>query len=223
MSDLIQLKESLYMFDLFEQGQVGRSSAYLYNGPKKTLIETGSANSLDHILDSLKRLDLTPEDLDYVIVTHVHLDHAGGAGKLAELAKKATFVAHPRAARHLIDPTRLIQGAAQVYGDAMHSLFGDILPIPEQQVLIREDGETIDIGDRKLVFLDTPGHAKHHFFSRGWAKVGVVDCFRIQVSYFVDCRGNSFRIKVCRTGRRKHKFKIPSGKRFHITNTERIT
>ncbi len=163
MSDLILLQDSLYMFDLYEQGQAGRSSAYLYNGPKKTLIETGSANSLDHILDSLQRLNLTAEDLDYVIVTHVHLDHAGGAGKLAKLAKNATFVAHPRAARHLIDPSRLIQGASQVYGEAMHALFGDILPIPEQQVLIREDGESIDIGDRKLVFFDTPGHAKHHF------------------------------------------------------------
>ncbi len=192
MSDLIQLKESLYMFDLFEQGQVGRSSAYLYNGPKKTLIETGSANSLDHILDSLKRLDLTPEDLDYVIVTHVHLDHAGGAGKLAELAKKATFVAHPRAARHLIDPTRLIQGAAQVYGDAMHSLFGDILPIPEHQVLIREEGETIDIGDRKLVFLDTPGHAKHHFVIHDPEIAGVFSGDSLGIRYVKPFTGWNF-------------------------------
>ena len=163
MSDLIKLHDSLYMFDLFEQGQAGRSSAYLFNGPKKVLIETGSAVSHDHIVDSLAHLSLTPEDLDYVIITHVHLDHAGGAGKLAQLAKKATFVAHPRAARHLIDPSKLILGATQVYGDDMKLLFGDIIPIPEKQVLIREEGESIDIGDRKLVFIDTPGHAKHHF------------------------------------------------------------
>ncbi len=163
MSELVELADQLYLFDLYEQGEIGRSSAYLYNGAKKTLIETGSALSLPHILDSLTRLNLAPEDLDYVIVTHIHLDHAGGAGKLAELAKKATFVAHPRAARHLIDPSRLIQGATQVYGATLPTLFGDILPVPESQVMIREDGETIDIGDRKLVFYDTPGHAKHHF------------------------------------------------------------
>lgn len=163
MNDLIQLNESLYMFDLYEHGQAGRTCAYLYNGPKKVLIETGAATSHAHILTNLKQLDLTPDDLDYVILTHIHLDHSGGAGKLASVAKNAIFVAHPRAARHLIDPSKLIQGATEVYGAAMDSFFGEILPIPQERVMIRENGETLDIGDRMLTFFDTPGHAKHHF------------------------------------------------------------
>lgn len=158
-----KLAENLYMFDLFEQGQPGRSAAYVYHGVKKVLIETGSALSHPYILRALDELGIQTNELDYVVLTHIHLDHAGGAGSLAQVSKNATFVVHPRAARHLIDPTKLIAGARAVYGEQLEQFFGEILPVPKDQVLIREDGETLDFGDRIVTFYDTPGHAKHHF------------------------------------------------------------
>ncbi len=163
MAAVRKLSENLFMFDLFEQGLRGRSSAYVYTGARKVLVETGSTPCHPYLVAALKTLGLTPADLDYVVVTHVHLDHAGGAGVLAGVAPQATFVAHPRAARHLIDPTKLIAGAKAVYGDDLERFFGQILPVPERQVLIREDGDTLDFGDRVVTFYDTPGHAKHHF------------------------------------------------------------
>lgn len=163
MAEVRKLSEQLFMFDLFEQGIQGRSSAYVYTGPRKVLIETGSAPCNPHLVAGLGALGLTPEDLDYVVLTHIHLDHAGGAGVLALAAPQATFVAHPRALRHLIDPTKLIAGAKAVYGDDLERYFGQILPVPERQILIRKDGDTLDFGDRLVTFYDTPGHAKHHF------------------------------------------------------------
>lgn len=163
MAYTTQLTDGLYMFDLYEQGLPGRSSAYVYRGAKNVLIDTGSAPCHSHIIRALSELGLEPHDLHYVILTHIHLDHAGGAGTLARLAPSTTFVVHPRAARHLIDPTKLMTGARAVYGEDTDRYFGEVLPVPEHQVLIRQDGETLDFGDRIVTFYDTPGHAKHHF------------------------------------------------------------
>ncbi|MCY0876709.1 MAG: MBL fold metallo-hydrolase [Firmicutes bacterium] len=163
MSLLQKIDEQLFYFDLLEQGLPGRSSAYLMKGQKNVLIETGSAPCLPRIVAALDEAGLSPDELDYCIVTHVHLDHAGGAGLLATLCPRTIFVAQERAARHLIDPTRLIAGAKAVYGDAFETYFGQVLPIPERQVIVKKDGESLDLGDRTLVFYDTPGHAKHHF------------------------------------------------------------
>ncbi|KUO95754.1 MBL fold metallo-hydrolase [Ferroacidibacillus organovorans] len=163
MQKLTALDDQLYLFDLLEQNQAGRSSAYLYLGQKKALIETGSSLSHQAILDALREASISPNELDYILLTHIHLDHAGGAGHLARLAPQARVVAHPRAKRHLMDPSRLMAGAKSVYGDALHELFGDMIAIPEEQLLIRHEGEQIDLGDRVWTFYDTPGHAKHHF------------------------------------------------------------
>lgn len=151
------------LIDLLEQGVPCRTGAYLIQDEKLTLVETGSATSHEPLLHGLDQLGVKPEDLDYVIVTHVHLDHAGGAGQLMQLAKKAQLVVHPRGARHMIDPSKLWNGAKQVYGDRLQSLFGPMVPVPERQVLVRNHGETLDIGGRTLTFYDSPGHAKHHF------------------------------------------------------------
>lgn len=163
MQKLTSLGDQLYLFDLMEQHQPGRSSAYLYLGQKKALIETGSSLSHQTILDALREADISPNELDYIIVTHIHLDHAGGAGHLARLAPHASVVAHPRAERHLMDPTRLMAGAKAVYGDALDELFGEMVAIPPEQLLIQGEGDQIDLGDRVWTFYDTPGHAKHHF------------------------------------------------------------
>lgn len=159
----VQLETNLWMMDLLEQGRPCRTAAYLITDDKPTLIETGSAKSHDLLIRQLKEIGYSPEDLAYVIVTHVHLDHAGGAGQMMQRATHAQLVVHPRGARHMIDPSRLWNGAKAVYGTRTEDLFGSMVPVPESQVVIRQHLDTLDIGGRTLTFFDTPGHAKHHF------------------------------------------------------------
>jgi glyoxylase-like metal-dependent hydrolase (beta-lactamase superfamily II) len=162
MAICTDLGRGLFSFDLLEMGITGRTSAYLYAGDATILIETGSALSHERIVAALGELQRTPADLDAVIVTHVHLDHAGGAGTLARVAPQAEFLAHPRAARHLADPSRLLAGARTVYGERLTELFGDVLPVASDRVTVQEDGTERRFGPLHLRFHDTPGHARHH-------------------------------------------------------------
>ena len=122
----------------------------------------------------MQQAGITPADIDLLIVTHVHLDHAGGAGLLMQQLPNATLVAHPRAAPHLIDPEKLIAGATAVYGEEeMQRSYGTLLPVPEARVRVVEDGETVMLAGRALECIDTPGHARHHHCiwdarSRSW-------------------------------------------------------
>jgi len=101
--------------------------------------------------------------VDYLFLTHVHLDHAGGAGQLMRALPNARAVLHPRGAPHLIDPTRLVAGSIQVYGEALYrQLYGELIPIPAERVVIAEDRQRIALGRRTFEFIDAPGHAKHH-------------------------------------------------------------
>ncbi|MDD5388796.1 MAG: MBL fold metallo-hydrolase [Gallionellaceae bacterium] len=128
------------------------------------LVDTGTQHSVAHILATLAELGLGPEAVDYVIATHVHLDHAGAAGALLACCPNARLVAHPKGARHLIDPAKLIAGSLAVYGEALfHQLYGDIIPAPAERVIEADDGHRIDFHGRVLTFIDTPGHARHHF------------------------------------------------------------
>ncbi|UCH52472.1 MAG: MBL fold metallo-hydrolase, partial [Pseudomonadota bacterium] len=127
-------------------------------------IDTGTALSLPTAHAALRARGLTPADVAYVIPTHVHLDHAGGAGAMMRSFPKATLIAHPRGARHLIDPSKLMAGVTAVYGaEAAAKHFGEIVPIPEARVVEAPDNFTLDFNGRVLRFLDTPGHARHHF------------------------------------------------------------
>jgi glyoxylase-like metal-dependent hydrolase (beta-lactamase superfamily II) len=145
--------------------QNGVASIYIVaQGKKVTIIETGTAHSVPYILAALKKLGFTPEDVDYVIPTHLHLDHAGGAGILLTHCSQAKLVIHPRGAPHMIDPTRLEAGTMAVYGEKKYcQLYGRLEPIDAQRVLIAEDGFELDFNGRTLRFIDTPGHALHHF------------------------------------------------------------
>ena len=128
------------------------------------LIEVGNNASADRIIQVLESRGRNLDEVSHVIVTHVHLDHAGGAGELMQRIPGALLVAHPRAARHLVDPTRLEASARAVYGDeefdAMH---GTLKPVPQERVIIMDDGDSLSVGDRTLLFMDAPGHARHHF------------------------------------------------------------
>jgi glyoxylase-like metal-dependent hydrolase (beta-lactamase superfamily II) len=159
----VDMGNHVWLIDLYEQNQPFRTGAYLIEDEELTLIETGSATSHDVLIHGLAALGYSPADLRYVIVTHVHLDHAGGAGHLMEKAPNAKLVVHPRGARHMIDPSRLWEGAKQVYQDKIADYFGSIKPVPKEQIIIKEHGETLNIGERTLTFFDSPGHAKHHF------------------------------------------------------------
>lgn len=151
---------------LLDAGYVRPKLAACYvvrGGASAAVVETAASSSVPRILEALAAFRIAPADVSHVVVTHVHLDHAGGAGRLMQALPRATLVAHPRGARHLVDPSRLIAGTAEVYGEArFKELYGDIPPIPAARVVEAPDGFAIDLGGRVLRMLDAPGHAKHH-------------------------------------------------------------
>ena len=140
-------------------------AAYLrVAGGECAFIETNTAHSLPILLGALDARGLSRESVRYVIVTHAHLDHAGGAGAVMAACPNATLLAHPRAARHLIDPAKLVASATEVYGaERFAQLYGVLAPIPADRVRAMEDDTTTSLGDATLRFLHTRGHAKHHF------------------------------------------------------------
>jgi glyoxylase-like metal-dependent hydrolase (beta-lactamase superfamily II) len=126
-------------------------------------IDVGTTYSAPRLIASLEDLGLTPADVKYIIPTHVHLDHAGGAGEMMRLCANAELIIHPRGARHMIDPTALRAGAVGVYGEeVVQKEYGDLVPIARDRVVEASDGFEVYLGGRKLLCIDTPGHAKHH-------------------------------------------------------------
>ena len=139
------------------------TAGYLIEGSAPVLIETGSQTSAPVLLAALDRIGVGPAELAGVAVTHIHLDHAGGVGNVARAFPSATIYVHEKGARHLADPTRLIDSAARVYGPLLDSLYGRLDPTPAERLHVLEDEEVIEVGpDRTLVAVDSPGHAKHH-------------------------------------------------------------
>ncbi|MGO8870235.1 MAG: MBL fold metallo-hydrolase [Acidimicrobiales bacterium] len=139
------------------------TAGYVIEGDAPVLVETGSQSSVPVLLAQLEHLGLGAADLAGVVVTHIHLDHAGGVGDVARAFPKATVYVHPKGARHLADPTRLIDSAARVYGPLLDSLYGRLDPTPPERIHVLEDGESIPVSsNRSLVAVDSPGHAKHH-------------------------------------------------------------
>lgn len=128
------------------------------------IIETGTLHTVPTLLNFLDRNGIGYEQVRYVIPTHVHLDHAGGVGGLMQKLPNATLVVHPRGARHMISPEKLKAGSLAVYGEAAFArMYGDIIPVDEHRVMAAKDNTQVDLGGRTLNFLDTPGHAWHHF------------------------------------------------------------
>ena len=128
------------------------------------IIETGTNSSVPRLLRVLEQRGWSREQVRYVIATHVHLDHAGGAGALMAALPQARFLVHPRGVRHMIDPARLEAGVRMVYGDAVFDRdYGTLVPIDAARVTEMNDGDVAPLGSRALLFRDTPGHARHHF------------------------------------------------------------
>ena len=131
---------------------------------KIIIIETGTNYSVPHVKEALSQVGLSFSDVSYVIPTHVHLDHAGGAGLLMMQCQNAALVVHPRGARHLIDPSKLVAGAKAVYGEnKFKEYYGEIFPIDANRVIQADDNFILDFDGIELRFIYTPGHARHHF------------------------------------------------------------
>jgi glyoxylase-like metal-dependent hydrolase (beta-lactamase superfamily II) len=144
------------------------------HGGQCAIIETGTSHSLVNLQQVMSEKGLVPEQVRYVIPTHVHLDHAGGAGTMMAAFPNAQLLIHPRGARHMAAPERLIASSSEVYGqERFRQLYGEILPVDATRIVAMEDGQTINLADRQLEFRHTRGHANHHFCvwdetSRGW-------------------------------------------------------
>lgn len=143
----------------------GLAAAHLLvRGGQAAFVDPGPAPALPHLLAALDALGVERAAVAYIFVTHVHLDHAGGAGALLQALPGARVVAHPRALRHLADPARLVEGTVAVYGpERTRELYGEVVPVPAQCLIEAADGFELTFGDSVLRFLDTPGHARHHY------------------------------------------------------------
>lgn len=139
-------------------------SAYVVDGERPTIVDPGDAAGVEHVLEGLETIGIDPADVEYLLPTHAHLDHAGATGALARRCPNATVVAHERAAPFLTDGERLerlVQGARDALGP-LGEAYGDPEPVPEARLTVADDGDRLDLGDRTLELLDTPGHAPHH-------------------------------------------------------------
>ncbi len=136
----------------------------IVEGGTVALVDTGTSFSVPGVIETLCQRNLAPESVAYVFLTHVHLDHAGGAGEFMHRFPNAKLVVHPRGARHMVDPTRLIESAMAVYGEAeFRHMYGEIRPVEASRIIEASDRFSIELNGRSLLFLDTPGHARHHY------------------------------------------------------------
>ena len=162
------LGHEVFQIDTRMAGYEGITAGYLIRGDRPCLVETGTAPSAPVVRDALAGLGIGAGDLATVVVTHIHLDHAGGAGDIAAMFPAAQVVVHQRGARHLADPSKLMAGARMVYGRALERIFGVLAPVPAERIVALDDTGTVDLGGgRRLDSHYSPGHAKHH--------VGLVD------------------------------------------------
>jgi glyoxylase-like metal-dependent hydrolase (beta-lactamase superfamily II) len=161
---MVEYPDGIFSVDTVHLRHGLAASHLVVAGGRAAFVDTGANNAAPLLLAALERQGLSPADVDYLLLTHVHLDHAGGAGLLMESLPNATAVLHPRGARHMIDPARLEAGARAVYGDAkFEAVYGGIHPIPAERVHVVEDGDVLELGGRQLECLHTEGHARHHY------------------------------------------------------------
>jgi glyoxylase-like metal-dependent hydrolase (beta-lactamase superfamily II) len=155
--------EGITAVDTVMCGQERVTSSYLLEGSEPAIVETGPTTSLRALTEGLESLGIGPSDLAHVVVTHIHLDHAGGAGAVAERFPAATVWVHERGAPHLAEPAKLVASASRIYGaERLRNLFGAVYPVPSERLRAVTDDDTISLGDRRLHVLHTPGHAGHH-------------------------------------------------------------
>src|ERR1700761_7424629 len=161
--DITELGQDVFQIDTRMAGYAGITAGYLIRSSRPALVETGTSTSAPVVQAALAALGIAPEDLATVVVTHIHLDHAGGVGDIAAMFPAAEIVVHEKGARHLADPSRLMASARMVYGDALDVLFGELAAVPASRLRTLDDIGQVDLGDgRRLESYYSPGHARHH-------------------------------------------------------------
>jgi glyoxylase-like metal-dependent hydrolase (beta-lactamase superfamily II) len=162
MVDVSEVTENIFMIDnqLFSIPKWG--SVYVINEEQEALVETGPATSIATVIDGIRKIGIKPEDISYIIVTHIHLDHAGGAGALIKETPQAKLVVHHKGARHLADPSRLVRSVIEAQDSEVMVRHGEVTPVEIHRLLAVYDGDTISLGDKQTIkFIDAPGHAPH--------------------------------------------------------------
>jgi glyoxylase-like metal-dependent hydrolase (beta-lactamase superfamily II) len=163
VSDTFEVAPGIVAIDTRMAGRTQVTSAYLLTGDEPALVETGPSTSAGDVTAGLDALGVGARDLAHIAVTHIHLDHAGGAGTIAARFPRATIWVHERGAAHMADPARLVASAARVYGeDRLRELFGPVEPVPAGRIRAVGEGDRLPLGTRHLDVLHTPGHASHH-------------------------------------------------------------
>ncbi len=159
---IFEVAPGIHAVDLLERGRGQVTSGYLIAAERPAIVDPGAAHSAPIWLEALAALGISPAEIAYVIVTHIHLDHAGGAGMLLRHLQRAQVVVHRNGARHLVDPSRLVASARGVFGENLEAYFGLPEPVAEPRLLVPEDGSELDLGaGHRLRFYDAFGHARH--------------------------------------------------------------
>jgi len=163
----------------------GHAAAHvIVDGGRAAFVDVGTNSSVPYLLAALSELGVAPEAVDYLLLTHVHLDHAGGAGALMQELPNARALLHPRGAPHMIDPTKLIAGSRAVYGEErFRRMYGQLVPIAPERVRAVADGERVMLGGRTLELIHTPGHAQHHYVIVDQAHASIFSGDTFGISY----------------------------------------
>jgi glyoxylase-like metal-dependent hydrolase (beta-lactamase superfamily II) len=166
---------------------------------KAAIIDTATNHAVPLVLETLALKGISRADVEYLILTHVHLDHAGGAGLLMQQLPNAKLTVHPRGLRHMVDPSKLIAGTIAVYGaEAAQRNYGDIVPVPAQRIVETGEGAELSLNGRVLKFLDTPGHARHHVVIHDTTSNSVFAGDTFGISYReLDAAGREFIFPTC--------------------------
>jgi glyoxylase-like metal-dependent hydrolase (beta-lactamase superfamily II) len=163
MSSIIDYEFGISAIDTGFPRPVYNAVHLIVENGRVAVVDSANNASVPLVLEALREKGLPPENVDYVILTHVHLDHSGGAGLLMQHFPNARLAVHPRGARHMADPSKLVAGTIAVYGEEwVRSMYGELVPVPAERIVETPDGKTIRLNGRELVFVDTPGHARHH-------------------------------------------------------------
>ena len=163
MRDLVDYEHGISAVDAGYLRPVHNAIHLIVEGGRAAVIDTGVGSSAPRVLAALAAKGLRPANVDYVILTHVHLDHAGGAGVLLEQLPQARLTVHPRGVRHVVDPQRLIASTLAVYGEArFRAVYGEVRPVDPARIVETPDDAVLSLNGRELRFLETPGHALHH-------------------------------------------------------------
>jgi len=172
--DINEVAAGVYNIDNRVCGIRGLGSVYLLDGPRKAIVDSGPASSAPAVLAGIRQAGIDPADINYIVITHVHLDHAGGAATLLTDMPQAKVVVHRRGARHMVNMEKLVAGTIAAQGAEILGRYGECLPVPPERIISVDEGNAIELGDGQVLeFMDTPGHAPHELCIRETKNGGV--------------------------------------------------